>query len=51
MDMSQSYIPAAKEYLPGVDIVFDRFHVMALMNRALDEVRRIQCKKAQDTVT
>ena len=49
--MSQSYIPAAKEYLPGVDIVFDRFHVTALMNRALDEVRRIQCRKAQDTVT
>ena len=49
--MSQSYIPAAKEYLPGIDIVFDRFHVMALMNRALDEVRRVQCRKAQDSVT
>ena len=45
MDMSSSYIPAAKEYLPGVDIVFDRFHVTALMNRALDDVRRAQCRK------
>ena len=43
--MSSSYISAAKEYLPGVDIVFDRFHVTALMNRALDDVRRAQCKK------
>lgn len=51
MDMSQSYIPAAKEHLPGVDIVFDRFHVMALMNRALDEVRRAQCKKVQGTAS
>lgn len=48
MDMSQSYIPAAREYLPEVDIVFDRFHVMALMNRALDEVRRDQCRKLED---
>lgn len=47
MDMSASYIPAAREYLPGVDIVFDRFHVMALMNRAVDNVRREQCRKLQ----
>lgn len=47
MDMSQSYVPAAKQYLPGVDIVFDRFHVMALMNKALDEVRRKQCSKLE----
>jgi len=45
--MSASYIPAAREYLPGVDIVFDRFHVMALMNRAVDNVRREQCRKLQ----
>lgn len=48
MDMSTSYIPAAKEYLPGVDIVFDRFHVMALMNRALDVTRKMQFKKLEE---
>ncbi len=42
---SSSYIPAAKEYLPGMDILFDRFHVTALMNRALDDIRRAQCRK------
>lgn len=47
MDMSKSYTPAAKEYLQGVNIVFDRFHVMALMNKALDEVRRDQCRKLE----
>ena len=45
--MSASYIPAAREYLPKVDIVFDRFHVMALMNRAVDDVRREQCNQLE----
>lgn len=40
MDMSTAYISAVQEQLPHVDIVFDRFHVMALMNDALDELRR-----------
>jgi len=43
MDMSKSYQSAAKQYLPGVDIVFDRFHVIALINKALDKVRRQEC--------
>ena len=42
MDMSSSYISAAREYLPEIDIVFDRFHVMALMNKAVDHVRKEQ---------
>lgn len=45
MDMSKSYQSAARQYLPDVDIVFDRFHVMALTNRALDKVRRQECNK------
>ncbi len=43
--MSGPYISAAKEYLPEVDIVFDRFHVTALANRALDDIRRAECRK------
>lgn len=42
MDMSKSYYPAAQEYLPHVDVVFDHFHVTALLNKALDEVRKDQ---------
>jgi transposase len=42
MDMSKSYYPAAQEFLPDVDVVFDHFHVTALMNKALDEVRKEQ---------
>lgn len=40
MDMSAAYIAAVQTHLPHVDIVFDRFHIMALMNGALDELRR-----------
>lgn len=42
MDMSRSYYPAAQEFLPHVDVVFDHFHVTALLNKALDEVRKEQ---------
>lgn len=38
--MSRPYIKAIRETLPGTDIVFDRFHVMKLMNEAVDEVRK-----------
>jgi transposase len=40
MDMSSAYIWAVREQLSHVDIVFDHYHVMALMNEALDEFRR-----------
>ncbi|NOX79639.1 MAG: ISL3 family transposase [Deltaproteobacteria bacterium] len=42
MDMSASFAAALKEYLPDVSVVFDRYHVMALMNRKIDSLRREQ---------
>jgi transposase len=42
MDMSGPYKTAVNQYLPSIDIVFDRFHVMKLMNMAIDEIRRDQ---------
>jgi len=45
MDLSPSYTSAVKQYLPGVDIVFDRFHVMKLLNEVLDELRRKEREK------
>ncbi|MBI5346515.1 MAG: ISL3 family transposase, partial [Chlamydiae bacterium] len=42
MDMSVPYISAVKKILPEIDIVFDHFHVDALMNKALDEIRKEQ---------
>lgn len=42
MDMSGAYESAVREMLPGVDIVFDHYHVMALCSKAIDEIRRAQ---------
>jgi transposase len=42
MDMSLSYISAVQQFLPQIDIVFDHFHVNALMNKALDDIRKEQ---------
>lgn len=42
MDMSGPYASAVGLILPKVDIVFDHFHVDALINKALDEIRRQQ---------
>lgn len=40
MDMSVSYSSAVKEILPDIPIIFDRYHVMALMNKQIDDLRR-----------
>lgn len=48
MDMSKSYISAVREILPKKDIVFDHFHVTALINRAIDEFRREQQRKSNE---
>lgn len=40
MDMSVSYTNAVNEVLPKIPVVFDRYHVMALMNRQIDNLRR-----------
>jgi transposase len=42
MDMWPAYIAATREWIPDADerIVFDRFHVMAHMEKAVDAVRK-----------
>lgn len=40
MDMSAAYVAAVREFAPETPIVFDRFHVMQLVNRHIDELRR-----------
>lgn len=48
MDMSKSYISAVREILPKKDIVFDHFHVTALINHAIDDLRRDQQRKCNE---
>jgi len=45
MDMSGAFAAAVKAQLPAADIVYDRFHVSALLNGAVDEVRRAEHKR------
>lgn len=40
MDMSSAYLSAVKQWAPGTPVVFDRFHVMQLVNKQIDELRR-----------
>ena len=40
MDMSAAYIAAVSKHLPSAAIVFDRFHVVKLMNEKLSDLRR-----------
>jgi transposase len=39
-DMSPSFISGVTENLPDAYIVFDRFHIMKIINEAVDKIRR-----------
>ena len=40
MDMSAAYWAAVADNLPNAAIVFDRFHIVKLVNEKLDDLRR-----------
>jgi transposase len=42
MDMSSAYYNAVIETLPRVNIIFDPYHIMALINQAIEDLRRDQ---------
>ncbi|NQE53982.1 hypothetical protein C5S29_10360 [ANME-1 cluster archaeon GoMg3.2] len=44
MDMSPAFISGASEYFPTAKIVFDKFHVIQMMNNTIDDVRRNEYK-------
>ena len=48
MDMNAPYAAAVKEFLPKIDIVYDRFHVMNLASVAIEEIRREQQDKCNE---
>ncbi len=43
-DMWPAYIKGVKSSFPNAEITFDRFHIMKIMNQAVDEVRRMEAK-------
>lgn len=46
-DLSPAFKKGVADHLPGAEIIFDRFHVMKLVNEALDRVRRQEQKDNQ----
>lgn len=52
MDMSQAFISGVQEHLPDAAITFDKFHIMQIMGKAVDEVRRaeqVDCPELKKT--
>jgi transposase len=47
-DMSSAYYKAVQENLPGASHVFDRFHIVKLMNDKLTALRRELHRQAED---
>jgi len=45
IDMSAAYRNGARHHFPLAEVVFDRFHVMKLVNEAVDQVRREEQKE------
>lgn len=48
IDMSGGYIKAVEENLPQATLVFDRFHIVKLMNEKLSQLRREEYNLTQD---
>lgn len=51
MDMSAAYAKGVGLALPQAAISYDRFHVVALANEAMDEVRRAEMRQEPRTVS
>ena len=45
MDLSPSFIAGAAASFPSAEITFDRFHVVKLLNEAMDKVRKAERKE------
>src|SRR3990170_2758166 len=46
-DMSAAYWSAVQEHLPAAALVFDKFHILKLMNERLDDLRRELVREAE----
>lgn len=44
-DMSPAFIKGVLEYIPNADITFDKFHILKIINEAVDSVRKQEVKE------
>jgi transposase len=42
MDMGKAYQSSARRYCPQAELIFDPFHIMKMINKAVDSVRRLE---------
>lgn len=47
MDMSPAFIGGTLEHLPNAKIVFDKFHLVQMLNKAMDTVRKAERKECE----
>jgi transposase len=45
LDMWQAYLNAVQHHAPNAQVLFDRFHLVQHLNRAVDEVRRQEWRR------
>lgn len=50
MDMSQAYQAGVAEHCRNAQVVFDKFHIIAHANKAVDKVRKAELRTAQAQV-
>ena len=45
IDMSPAFMKGVEENLPNAVITFDKYHIMKIINAAVDEVRKVEAKQ------
>jgi transposase len=45
IDMSPAFIKGVEDNFPRAEITFDKFHIMKIINKAVDEVRKAEAKE------
>ena len=48
IDMSPAFISGCEQHLPNAEITFDKFHVIKEVNKAMDEVRKVEGRLYED---
>jgi transposase len=45
IDMSPAFIKGVEEHLPNAEVTFDKYHIMKIINTAVDNVRKAETKE------
>lgn len=47
IDMSKAFIKGVEDNFPQANITFNKFHIMKIVNKAVDEVRKVEAKEQE----